>query len=142
MLETLLELKHKSFEKCGLVSINRQVLYCIPSVVGTKDIACHVDKALLKKNGGQEVWGQTKEAARGEKVPTEQSFSEESQASEDKESELGDNEVVTDEKEVVDDVDEEEVENKELPDLEVVGPRSSRMGSHIVAAYHGKWYLD
>jgi hypothetical protein len=85
-------------------------------------------------------------------VPTEQSFSaKESQASEDKESELGDDEVVTDqkevvddvdEKEVVDDVDEEEVENEELPDLEVVGPSSSRMGSYIVAAYHGEWYLD
>jgi hypothetical protein len=134
----------KAFEKCGLVPINRQkVLDRIPSVVGTQDIAHHVDQALLKKLEVRRFGDGPKKQPRGKKVPAGQSYSatEDLQTSEEEESELEDEEVATDEEEVVDDVDEEMVENEELPDLDVAGPSSSRMGSYVVAAYEGEWYL-
>jgi hypothetical protein len=156
--ELLLELKPvehlpKAFEKCGLVPINRQkVLDRIPNVVQSKEIARHVDNALLKKLEVRRFGDGPKKQPRGKKVPAGKSYSvtdDNQVSSEEEESELDDDEEVADEVEMGVDVDEanedEEEENNEevdeLPDLDLEGPSSSRMGSYVVAAYEGQWFL-
>jgi hypothetical protein len=151
LLDSLNPKEHlpKAFEKCGLVPLNRQkVLERLPSTVGSQGIARHLDGALLRRLEVRRFGEGTMKKPRGKKIPAGQSYSAESdeeqvddeeeqeEADDDSDGEEGYVAVEGSEEEAVS---QEEEEDEELPDVD--GPGTSRMGSYVVAAYEGQWFI-
>jgi hypothetical protein len=137
----------KAFEKCGLVPVNRQkVLERLPSTAESHGIARNLDSVLLKRLEVRRFGDGTKKKPRGKKVPAGQSYSAETEEEDEEEVDDIDSEseevniaLEDSEEEEEEELSQEEEADESLPDLEA--PGTSRMGSYVVAAYEGQWFI-